>query len=294
VTLPYSLSKKPAVSLRRAKPQDMIELVDTHCHIQSAGLASGGEHNTQALWAKSPELTASQLVANAKEQGVNRLIVVGCDLEDSQLATQFVTTHENCWAAIGIHPHEAKVYAGQKDLKAQFAALTSQPKVVAIGECGLDYYYNHSSQRAQAELLHYQIELAQNSDLPLIFHVREAFTDFWPIFDSYSKVRGVLHSFTDSADNLRKALDKGLMIGVNGIATFVKDPAQLEVYRSIPLENLVLETDAPFLAPIPFRGKTNEPKYVSTIAAFMANLHQTDVETIASITTANARKLFGI
>jgi len=271
-----------------------MELVDTHCHIQSAGLPSGGERNTQTLWAKSLELTADNMVSAAAEQGVARLIVVGCDLEDSQLATQFVQRHENCWAAVGVHPHEAEGYVGQDDLKQQFASLLSSPKVVAVGECGLDYYYNHSSQRDQLEMLRYQIELAQGADLPLIFHVREAFDDFWQLFDGYPNVRGVIHSFTDSADNLNKALNRGLMIGVNGIATFTKDPRQLEVYRSIPPTHLLLETDAPFLTPAPYRNQTNQPKYITTIAQFMADLHQTDVETIANDTSYNARKLFGI
>jgi TatD DNase family protein len=272
----------------------VLELVDTHCHIQSAGLPSGGERNTQALWAKSPELTGASLAQSAKEQGVTRLIIVGCDLEDSRLAAKFVISEQNCWAAVGIHPHEAQVYAGKEDLKDEFAALARLPKVVAIGECGLDYYYSHSPKDAQAELLRYQIELALSSSLPLIFHVREAFDDFWPIFDSYKGVRGVLHSFTDSQDNLNKALQRGLSIGVNGIATFAKDPQQLEVYRSVPLENLLLETDAPFLTPVPYRGRINEPKYVASVADFLAQLRQVPLETLAEATTQNARALFGI
>ncbi len=272
----------------------MIELVDTHCHIQSAGLPSGGERNTQALWAKTPELTGGNMVKTAEKQGVTRLIVVGCDLPDSQLATQFVTSQENCWAAIGIHPHEAKVYAGKYELQQQFAALAELPKVVAIGECGLDYYYNHSPKEAQVELLRYQIELAIATKLPLIFHVREAFEDFWPIFDSYSDLRGVLHSFTDSADNLTKALERSLYIGVNGIATFTKDSQQREVYRSVPLQSLLLETDAPFLTPMPHRGKINQPSHVLDVANFLAELQQEPLEALAAATTSNARELFGV
>ncbi len=143
-------------------------------------------------------------------------------------------------------------------------------------------------------MLQFQIELALVRNLPIIFHVREAFEDFWPIFDSYSGIRGVIHSFTDSADNLEKALERGLFIGVNGIATFLKDPQQLEVYRKIPLEKLVLETDAPFLTPTPYRGKINEPKHIGTIAEFMAGLHGVDREIMAAATTRNARTLFGI
>jgi TatD DNase family protein len=271
-----------------------MELVDTHCHIQSAGLTSGGEHTTQQLWARNPELTSENLVISAKKNNVTRLIVVGCDLEDSQLASQFVQTNENCWASVGIHPHEAKDYVGQESLKQQFTDLVTKPRVVAIGECGLDYYYNHSPKSDQSEILRFQIELAQKVGLPLIFHVREAFDDFWPILDNYSGVKGVLHSYTDNSLNLSKALDRGLMIGVNGIVTFTKDANQLEVYRSVPLHNLLLETDAPFLAPKPYRGKINEPKHVSTIADFIAQLNKTDRETVANATTQNARKLFGI
>ena len=271
-----------------------MELVDTHCHIQSAGLNHGGERTTQEVWAKKPELSGDTLVHSAVQDSVTRLIVVGCDLEDSKLACDFVQLRENCWASIGIHPHEAKLYAGNDSLKQEFAELTSKPKVVAIGECGLDYYYNHSPKEAQVELLRYQIELALKSNLPLIFHVREAYDDFWPIFDDYEGIRGVLHSFTDNADNLQKALERNLYVGVNGIVTFARDPKQLEVYRSIPLTNLVLETDAPFLTPIPHRGTINEPKHVVAVADYLARLQRTDIKTVAEATTHNARKLFGI
>ncbi|HVA11414.1 MAG TPA: TatD family hydrolase, partial [Candidatus Dormibacteraeota bacterium] len=178
--------------------------------------------------------------------------------------------------------------------KEQFAKLLEQQKVVAVGECGLDYYYDHSPKTDQIELLRYQIELALKTGLPLIFHVREAYDDFWPIFDDYKAMRGVLHSYTDSAANLEKALKRGLFIGVNGIATFTKNPQQLDVYRSVPLTSLLLETDAPFLSPAPFRGKTNEPKQVSVIAEFLAALRKIKPEELASATTANARELFGI
>ena len=272
----------------------MMELVDTHCHIQSAGIPHGGERITRQLWAKDPELTAESLVMSAADHGVTRLIVVGCDFEDSQLAISCAQTQANAWATIGIHPHEAKHYAGNESAKKQFASLVGQPKVVAIGECGLDYYYNHSPKADQTELLRYQTELAVQAGLPLTFHVREAFDDFWPVFDSYTNVRGVLHSYTDSSDNLEKALERGLNIGVNGIATFTKDVRQLEVYRAIPLKSLLLETDAPFLAPAPFRGKTNQPKQVSVIAQFLAKLRKIEPEVLAGATTANARELFGI
>jgi TatD DNase family protein len=128
----------------------------------------------------------------------------------------------------------------------------------------------------------------------MVFHVREAFDDFWPIFDSYSGIRGVLHSFTDSATNLDKAVERELYLGVNGIATFAKDPGLLEVYRTIPLSNLLLETDAPFLTPSPFRGTINEPAKIGIIADFLSELRGEVRADLAAATTANARQLFGI
>lgn len=269
-----------------------MEFVDTHCHIQSAGLTIG-ERSTRELWAKAPELTGDQLVANAVEQGVTRMICVGCDQADSELAIDFAKDRENCWASIGIHPHEAALHTDKLDA---FAALAAQPKVVAIGECGLDYYYEHSPREDQITVLTFQLELAVKAGLPVIFHVRDAFDDFWPIFDSFEagSIRGVLHSFTDSATNLDMAVQRGLCIGVNGIATFAKEPKQLAVYKSIPDEHLLLETDAPFLTPVPFRGKINEPKQITTVAEFLAQLRNTTVEQLAQITTNNARALFDL
>jgi TatD DNase family protein len=272
----------------------VMELVDTHCHIQSAGLGEGGERVTRQLWAKSPYLTSQELVDNATAAEVTKLIVVGCDASDSQLAIDFVSDQENCFASVGIHPHEAKEYVNNVDLQNEFVKLLKKPKVVSIGECGLDYYYNHSDKKDQVPILRFQIELALKHDLPIIFHVREAFDDFWPILGSYSGIRGVVHSFTDNRRNLEKAVERGLYVGVNGIATFAKKPEQIEIYKSVPLTSLLLETDAPFLTPHPFRGTTNEPKHIRSIASYLARLHETSVDNLADITTSNAKKLFGI
>jgi TatD DNase family protein len=269
-----------------------MDLVDTHCHIQSAGLTKG-ERVTRELWAKS-ELTGDSMVSAATKAGVTRLLCVGCDLEDSRLAAKFAQGHKNCWASIGIHPHEAKHFAGQKTRLQAFTDLIEEAKIVAVGECGFDFYYNHSPKRAQTKILRFQIELALAHNKPLIFHVRDAFDDFWPVFDSYDSIRGVIHSFTDSAENLAKILERGLHVGINGIATFTKNPAQLEVYKSIPLTSLLLETDAPFLTPTPYRGSINEPKWLGAVADFLAELRGEDRRQLATITTGNARKLFGI
>jgi TatD DNase family protein len=269
----------------------MIELVDTHCHIQSIGQARG-ERITREIWAKHPELTIDKVLDNASVAGVNHLICVGCDLSDSQLVVDFVQQHDTCWASIGIHPHEAKQQSGES--LAALAALATQPKVVAIGECGLDFYYKHSPKADQIKVLEFQLELAQTAGLPLIFHVREAFDDFWPVLDNFKDLRGVLHSYTDTKANLDKAVDRGFYIGVNGIATFAKDAKLIEVYKSVPLDHLLLETDAPFLTPAPHRGSINEPQHIAATAAFLAELRGEKLEELAAATTHNARQLFGL
>lgn len=269
-----------------------MEFWDTHCHIQSAG-NSAGERTTGELWQKAPELSGDNIVRNAQAVGVNKLVVVGCDLNDSQLAVEFAQENLNCFSSIGIHPHEAQHFVGDKDKLEEFASLAAAKKVVAVGECGLDYFYSHSPKRAQIEILKFQMELALKHDLPMIFHVREAFDDFWPVFEaSGGKIRGVVHSFTDSVENLQKALNHGLFIGVNGIATFAKDEDKRVMYRTIPLERLLLETDSPFLTPTPYRGTINEPKHIREIAEYLSKIRGESVEQIARITTKNARALF--
>lgn len=270
-----------------------MELVDTHCHIQSIGITAGERH-TQELWAKAIEKSPEGVIADAATSDVKTLICVGCDLPDSQLAVDFVADRGACYASIGIHPHEAQEYAGQKPLLDAFAALVDRPKVVAVGETGLDYFYSHSPREAQEQILRFQIELALAHNLPLIFHVREAFDDFWPIFESYQGIRGVLHSFTDSVRNLEKAVEHGLYIGVNGISTFAREDAQLVMYRTIPQRLLLLETDAPFLTPVPHRGTINEPKHIRVVAEFLAQLRGESLADLADATTNNAKTLFSL
>ena len=269
-----------------------MSLVDTHCHIQSAGLASG-ERTTRELWAKNSELTPDNIISSATEAGVATMICVGCDLEDSRIAVDFVQDREECFASIGLHPHEAQHFAGESDKLVDFAKLADSPKVIAIGECGLDFYYEHSPKPDQIEVLKFQIELALKHNLPLIFHVRQAFGDFWPVFDNYKGIRGVLHSYTDSAENLAKAMDRGLYVGVNGIATFAKGEALMSVYKNLPLEKLLLETDAPFLTPSPYRGSINEPKRLVAVADFLAKLRGESHQDLSNATSANAKSLFG-
>lgn len=249
-------------------------LTDTHCHIHEADYP----HN------------ADKTLERAREAGVTRIICVGTDNHTSKEALSFAEAHENVWASVGVHPHDAK-----DDFK-EVAKLAGQgsKKLVAIGEVGLDYFYTHSPREVQIAALEAQLQLALKNKLPLIFHVRKAFEDFWPIFDNFPGLRGELHSFTDTQANLEEALGRGLFIGINGISVFTNDEHQKAVFDRIPLEKLLLETDAPFLTPPPHRGKVNEPAYVRHVAEYHAERRGVELEHLARATSANASTLFSI
>jgi TatD DNase family protein len=243
--------------------------VDTHCHIHEANYPD-------ALGA----------LDRAREMGVGTLICVGTDNTTSREASEFAASHENVYFSVGAHPHDAKDgYAEITKL-----AKAGSDKLVAIGEIGLDYFYTHSPREVQIKALEAQLQLAVDENLPVIFHVREAFDDFWPIFSNFPKLKGELHSFTDSLVNLEKALSKGLFVGVNGISTFSK--TNQEVWDAIPFEKMLLETDAPFLTPVPVRGKVNEPAFVRHVAEYHANRRGVELEELARATSANAKTLF--
>jgi TatD DNase family protein len=271
-----------------------MQLFDTHCHIHEAWRSVNGSDATAKLWDKAGRPNADIIIANAHEAGVEWMICVGATLPDSQLSIQFVSDRPNLWASIGVHPHEAKMYASFPDKLKIFTSLANEPKVVAVGECGLDYFYGHSPKDEQRKILRFQIELALRHSLPLIFHVREAFEDFWPIFDSYPGIRGVVHSFSAGQRELGQIIERGLHVGLNGIMTFTKDEDQLRAAKDVPLSQLLLETDAPFLTPAPYRGNICEPKHVRVTAEFLADLRGETLEDLAKATTENARNLFGL
>lgn len=272
----------------------MVELVDTHCHIQEAHGDFVLNSLTQEKYAKAGSPTASQMVDNAVADGVTQIICVGTTLLDSQLAVEFAQSRQGVWAGVGLHPHEAKDYARSPKLLEQFARLALDNKVCVIGECGLDFYYNHSLLEDQEAILRFQIDLALKHNLPMSFHVRDAFDDFWRIFDGYKGIKGAIHSFSSTQLDLQQALRRGLYIGLNGITTFMKDAQQLEVIKAIPLDRILMETDAPYLTPTPYRGKLCEPKHVRVTAEFLASLRGESLELFAAQTTLNAKQLFNL
>ncbi len=249
-----------------------MKLIDTHCHIHSTDY----------------KIDREEVYSRAIDAGVEKIICVGTDVADSKLAIGFAKNHEAAFASIGVHPHESK--HGISGLK----ELIDGDKVVAIGEIGLDYFYEHSDRNIQMAIFESQLQIASDANLPVIFHVREAFDDFWSIIDKFPDIKGVLHSFTDSQINLDKALSRGFLIGVNGISTFTKDSNQQAMFKQIPLENIVLETDSPYLTPISRRGSVNEPAFVSEVAEYLSTVQLTSVDELALRTTHNATNLFHI
>jgi TatD DNase family protein len=255
-----------------------MNFTDTHCHIHEASYPD-----------------AEQALSRAHEQGIARLVCVGTDEATSDEAVAFAKKHENVWASVGLHPHDAKTGLLAVEQLEGLIENDKNPhvgKIVAVGECGLDYFYTHSPKEAQIAMLEAQLDLASHHDLPVIFHVREAFDDFWPIFDSFPGLRGVLHSFTDTRENLEKGLARGLYAGVNGISTFTKDQKQHEMFAAIPTNRLLLETDSPFLTPIPHRGMVNEPAFITHVAHHIANLQSINLEELSRATERNATTLF--
>ena len=253
-----------------------MEFVDTHCHVHFPDYG----------------LDADEVVTTAIDQGVTRMLAVGCTLHDSKLGVEFASRHKSIWASVGVHPHEAKFYTENPKSLQELRDLSREQKVVAIGEIGLDYYYQHSSKEDQKSMLRYQVELGLEKNLPFIFHVREAFSDFFEIIDEYKGIRGVIHSFTADPEVLEECLSRGLYIGLNGIMTFTKDNKQLESAKLVPKDKLLLETDSPYLTPVPFRGTICQPVHVVSTAQFLAKLRQEDLKSLADYSTHNAIELF--
>jgi TatD DNase family protein len=261
----------------------MHQLVDTHCHIQIAD------------YGVDPQIAISE----ARADGVAKMMCVGCTLEDSKLAIKLAQQHKGLWSSIGLHPHEAKEYVNDPTALQEFRDLANQPTVIAVGEIGLDYYYGHSEKDDQQAMLRFQLTVAQENDLPVIFHIRgskesggtDVWQDFWPIYEEFN-LPGVVHSFSSGVAELQAILDHGLHIGLNGIMTFTKDPGQLAAAKGAPLDRIVLETDAPFLTPAPFRGTMCQPKHVAVTAAFLSQLRGETPEEFARVTTQNAERLF--
>ncbi len=237
------------------------------------------------------------MLARAREAGIATIVTVGCDLADSERALQ-TAAEFGLAATIGIHPHEAK--SAPADIAAAFDRLRAlaQAPVVAIGETGLDYHYNHSPADDQRRVVRAQVAYARDAALPVVFHQREAYDDFVALLrETWNRetMRGVVHCFTGDAMQARTFVEEfGLLLGIGGVVTFKTAEPLREAVRAVGLEALVLETDCPYLAPVPHRGARNEPAFMRESARVVAGVLDLPLEDVVATTDANARQLFGL
>ena len=256
----------------------MIELFDSHCHVDEPKFDGDRE----------------DVLLRMREAGVTRYAVIGSDMASSRHAADYAAAHEGCWAAVGIHPHEASGYR-EGDLD-RLAAWAREEKVVAIGEIGLDFYYDHSPRDAQRQVCELQMELAYELDMPVAYHVRDAHQD---MIDLMKKHRnhlsgGIIHCFSGSWEIAKEYLKLGYFISFAGPVTFKKAPKLQEAAVNVPLDCLLIETDSPYLAPEPVRGRRNEPTNVRYVAEKIAALRGMSLEELAEVTTENALRAYGI
>ena len=238
---------------------------------------------------------AQEVVKDAAEKKVTKMVTIGIDLESSKIALEFASRFEGVYAAIGFHPHESKFLDEENLKELEKLAIAKKNKVVAIGETGLDYYWNHSTLPCQMEAFKKQINLAQKLNLPLIIHDRDAHQDTLKILAEEAKgLKILLHCFSGDLDMAKVCVDRGYFLGIGGVVTFNNAKKLRAIVKEVSLESLVLETDSPYLAPHPFRGKPNEPKYIPLIAEKIAEIKGVSVKEVAERTSANSKKIFGI
>jgi TatD DNase family protein len=253
-------------------------LVDSHAHIQ------GKEYTGEA----------AAVIARAREAGVDTIIAVGGagDMSSNTEAAALAGLFTDVYATVGMHPHDAKD-VGDEELRT-LKQLASSSKVVAVGETGLDFYYNHSPHQTQLQVFSRFIHLAREMKLPIVVHEREAATEAAELLrdEGRGDLQGVIHCFTGDYDDAVRYLDMGFYLSFTGIITFKNADALRDVVRKVPLERMLVETDSPYLTPVPHRGKRNEPAYVRFVADTMARIKNISSEQVANATTANARSLF--
>ena len=238
---------------------------------------------------------AEEVVKDAAEKKVTKMVTIGIDLESSKIALEFASRFEGVYAAIGFHPHESKFLDEENLKKLEKLAIVKKNEVVAIGETGLDYYWNHSTLPCQMEVFKKQINLARKLNLPLIIHDREAHRDTLKILADEAKgLKVLLHCFSGDLDMAKVCTERGYYLGVGGVVTFNNAKKLRAIVKEVSLESLVLETDSPYLAPHPFRGKPNEPKYIPLIAEKIAEIKGISLEKIAKTTSKTAQEFFGI
>lgn len=255
----------------------MIDLVDSHCHINFDPLAQQVE----------------QVIARARENGVNRMLCVSVNMEDYPQVLDLAIRFDNVFASVGVHPNEQE---GRDPDVEELVGLAEDKHVVAIGETGLDYYRTEEKMDWQHNRFRRHIEAAKQGGKPLIIHTRESSDDTLTIMEEEGArdAGGVMHCFVEDWNTARRAMDLDFYISFSGIVTFKGATELQEVAKKVPLERMLVETDSPYLAPVPYRGKTNEPGYTRHVAEFIAELRGMELEELAAATTKNCEKLFAL
>jgi len=268
-----------------------MEFADSHGHLT---MAFDGEVRWPARAPTRAEVAAT--IARARDAGVTRILVPSTTADDARRAVEIAEAYDGVFASVGMHPHETSAFEEERDLK-WMEELASSRKVVAVGEIGLDYFYDHASPGAQKRALSAQLRFARQRGLPVLLHNRESEADLLPILEreapgSPVELRGVLHSFCADAETGRRAIALGYLVSFSGMITFKAADNVRSAAAALPLDAMMIETDAPFLAPAPFRGKPNEPAWMTRTAERLAGLKGVTVEEVAAVTTANFRRLF--
>lgn len=254
-------------------------LIDTHCHLDPSYFPEGPD----------------ETLTRARSAGVTGFVCIGVgSLEQAQSALQLAAHRPDVWATVGVHPHEAAGHDAALD--AALGELASQPRVVAIGEIGLDYHYDHSPREKQQEVFRRFIALARQLKKPIVIHTRSAAEDTLRILreEKAAEVGGIIHCFSENKAFAQRALDLDFDVSFSGIVTFKKAAEIQEVAAWAPAERVLVETDSPYLAPVPLRGKRCEPAYVLHTARFVANLRGISLEELSRITTENANRRLGV
>ena len=252
----------------------MTSFIDTHCHLDKL------------------DSTPEEAIIEAKQAGVQRMVTVSVDEPSLDFVSSMVQQFPEVYGSVGFHPHDAAELTEDLEQKIRKLAL-EEKKLIAIGETGLDYHYMYSSAEVQQQVFSKQLQLAVELNLPVIMHSRDAETDTLNILQEIPvPPLGVAHSFTSSFEMAKTLIEMGWYIGINGIVTFKNAEDLREVVSWLPLDRLLLETDSPFLAPTPFRGKPNKPAHIPAIATFIAKLRGISLEQLSEQTSANAQRLF--
>lgn len=252
----------------------MAGLIDSHAHLNDPRFAED----------------VAEVVARAREAGVEAIVNVGYDLESSETAVRLAERFPGLWAVVGLHPHDAKFWTAE--LYASLKTLAGHEKVLAIGETGLDYYYDNSPREEQREVFRRQLGLAEELGLPVVIHSRDAAQDTLEILREFPQVSCLLHCYSGSLEMAEIYMEMGYFLSLGGPITFQNAHKLRSVVAGIPLERVLLETDCPYLTPHPHRGQRNEPAYVGLVAEKLADIHGVTVEEVVRITAENARRFF--